>query len=454
MRYLTWMFSVLAVLAGASVAAMPATAAATAPAVAAMATSTPAPAPTTTVASPPLAESRCAPGGLVDAKFRDAALVALNRLVVRAPGRSAHGAVRSHHSVGYLDAQGHAWQQVSAYQVNLGLIGALRVAPQLLPVVADWLRWQARHIAPVGPHRGVVIDHWVRTDNFEESSCPAGVSLILCDAVDAFDSTAATTLLMADAYLRHGGDVALLRDPAMRQALEAAAATLGVLSVADGLSLAKPTHPIVYTMDVVEVVAGWRAWARLQRDAYAQPASGNNSVAAAARAEEGLRHHLWDEGSQAWRVNIGADAPQRSRWYPDTVAQAWPLLWGTDAGPTERAGKAWRAAIAPWQRKPHWADTNADPDGFFWPAVAVAARCTGDEAGARIWVARARARWLDPKSPFAWPFQVGDLLWLLWLADPPGPASTAPSPPLRSSNSDSAEFPVFALNPVPPGEVP
>ncbi len=381
--------------------------------------------------SPPLTGSACSTGSLVDPVFRDAALAALAGLVVLAPGRSADGAVRSHHSAGHVDAQGRAWHQISAYQVNLGLVGALRVAPQQqLPLTAGWLRWLARHIAPGGASRGVVLDHWVRADDFEESTCPPGLAKSQCGAVDAFDSTAATTLLLADAYLQRGGDVMLIRDPAMRQALEAAATTLQALTVADGLTIAKPNHPVVYTMDVVEVIAGWRAWGRVQRDAYAQPASAANSFAVADRAEAGLRNKLWHAPSSAWRVSLESAAPQRKHWYPDTVAQSWPLLWGVDGGQPERARDTWRAAIAPWQRSPaHWARSTADPEGFWWPAVAVAALCTGDEAGARTWVSRARGHWLDPKSPFAWPFQVGDLLWLLWLAEPRAAQQTSAALP-------------------------
>ena len=411
--------------------------------------------------APPLTGSPCAPAALVDAGFRDAALAALGRLAVQAPGRSAHGAVRSHHSAGHVDGQGRAWHQISAYQVNLGLVGALRVSPKALPLAANWLRWLAGHIAPGGASRGVVLDHWVRADDFAESTCPPGMATGQCGAVDAYDSTAATTLLLAEAYLARGGDVMLIRDPAMRQALEAAATTLNALGGPDGLTIAKPDHAVVYTMDIVEVVAGWRAWARLQRDAYAQPASAVNSGALADRAEASLHQRLWLASANAWAVSLGAGAPLPRHWYPDTVAQAWPLLWGVGGVAPERARATWRAAIAPWQRGPlsgvtpvntslatsptaspsvnpsvspavissvspttspaaaqHWARSTADPAGFWWPAVAVAAACTGDEHSARTWVARARARWLDPKTPFAWPFQVGDLLWLLWLADP------------------------------------
>ena len=368
---------------------------------------------------PALASSPCPPGRLVDAAFRDAALAVVDRLAVNAPGRPADGAVRTHESAGHVDPQGRAWHQVTAYQVNLGLTGALRVAPRLLPTVGRWLRWLARHIPATGANRGVVLDHWVRAGDLAESTCPPGLADIKCDDVDAFDSTAASTLLVADAYLRNGGDPALLREPALRMALESAAAAMSALEGPEGLTVAKPSHLVVYTMDMVEVVAGWRAWANLQREAYAQPQSAVNSLATSTRLEGLMRARLWDERANAWRVSMMAGSPQPGRWYADTVAQAWPLLWGVGA-PEAAARDTWRRAIAPWQRPGglHWANTTVDPDGFWWPSVAVAATCVGDEAHAKAWVARARQAWMQPRKPFAWPFQVGDLLWLAWMADP------------------------------------
>ena len=377
----------------------------------------------------PIAESGCETSQLVDAEFRDAALQAFNRLVVRAPGQRANGAIQSHHAAGHLDPQGRAWHQVTAYAANLAMLGVLRVSPQSLPVAADWLRWQALHMDVRGYLGGVVLDHWVRADGLEESLCPPGMVQRLCAQVDAFDSTAASTLLLADAYVRFGGDAAVLREPAVRLALESAALALVQLTGPSGLTLAKPDYPIVYTMDAVEVMAGWRAWARIQREVYAQPASATNSLAQAQRIEAAMRARLWDKSASAWRVSLDAGAPQFSRWYPDTMAQAWPLLWGQRSLPAERLKTTWRNAIAPWQGPSppdsgHWARRNADSDGFWWPAVAVASLCAGDSTAAKAWVARARQSWMNDTAPFAWPFQVSDLLWLLWLAEPAAPVAS------------------------------
>ncbi len=384
------------------------------------------------LAPPPIAESGCETAVLVDAEFRDAAITAFDRLVVRAPGQAAHGAIQSHHAAGHLDPQGRAWHQVTAYAANLAMLGVLRVSPQSLPVAADWLRWQARHMDVRGRLGGVVLDHWVLADGLEETVCPPGMAQRLCAQVDAYDSTAASTLLLADAYVRFGGDAALLREPMVRLALESAALALVQLTGPSGLTLAKPDYPVVYTMDTVEVMAGWRAWARIQRDVYAQPESATNSLGQAGRAEAAALARLWDKNASAWRVSLDAGTPQFNRWYPDTVAQAWPLLWGLRSLPPERLKTTWRHAIAHWQGKPpadssrHWAHHNADSEGFWWPAVAVASACTGDSTAAQTWIARARLSWMNGATPFAWPFQVSDLLWLLWMAEPTTSNATSP----------------------------
>ena len=383
---------------------------------------TPAPALPATASAPAVAS--CERGGLVDAGFRDAALALLARLVVHAPGQAAHGAIKANLAPGHISPNGERWHFISAYQVNLALSEALRVAPAQAPVAAAWLRWQARHTTPTGSGQAAVFDHWVRSTDLQVSTCPAGRAGADCPHVDAYDSTAASLLLMADAYLRATGEPALLREPPVRAALQASAATVHALTGPQGLTSAKPGYLVDYLMDAAEVAAGWRAWAHVQQTAYADAAGAAASLDAAARTETAMRTHLWHAPSQAWRVSLQAGAPDFAHWYADTVAQAWPLLWGTAGpGPSDAAG-AWRKASGRWTGRADWSQRNVDPDGFWWPAAAVAARCVGQEAPARAWVDRARSAWVKPAPPalpFAWPFQIGDLRWLFWLSDPISP---------------------------------
>lgn len=301
----------------------------------------------------PLTSAACPPGVLVDAAFRDAALQALGRLVVHAPGHSADGAIKVHHSPAHLDPQGGVWHYVSTYQVNLGLIGALRVAPGLAPTAAQWLRWQAAHTTSTGPSESVVFDHWVRASDLQESTCPPGKSPRSCPQVDAYDSTAAALLLMAQAYARAAPASPLLREPSLRRALEEAAAALARLTQSNGLPWAKPDHQVAYLMDAVEVSAGWRAWAQLQREVYGIPQAAKNSMAMAQRTDAAVQKHLWHAPSRTWLVSVDAGKSDFTHWYPDTVAQAWPLLWMDAAQPDGAAGVArahavWQQTIAPW----------------------------------------------------------------------------------------------------------
>ncbi|WP_310463036.1 hypothetical protein [Sphaerotilus sp.] len=382
-------------------------------------------------ASTPPMDSLCPPGTLVDAAFRDAAVLTMRQLVVRAPGQPSHGAVRRALAAAHIDSQKRPWHHIAAYEGNLGLIGALRVDPSLRTEAADWLRWQVRHLPLRGIDQGVLHDRWVLADGSQESMCPPDIDARHCNQIDATDSTIASLFVMAKAYLDNGGDVALLREPAVRLALERAAATLLRLQQANGLSWAKRSHPVAYLMDAVEVAAGWRALAHLQDKVWAQPQAAQTSRDRAQRAGSGVEQQLWDAGAGLWRVSQDAPSAQTSRWYPDTMAQAWPLLWSSASQPTSFSASrsAWPRAAAQWRTNDNaWQARNVDPAGFWWPAAAVAAHCVGDTAAAVDWVTRARAAWLKPSAPFAWPFQVSDLLWLLWLAEPGPPQAPLPTP--------------------------
>ena len=382
-------------------------------------------------ASTPPMDSLCPPGALVDAAFRDAAVLTMRQLVVRAPGQASHGAVRRALAPAHVDSQRRPWHHIAAYEGNLGLIGALRIDPTLRTEAADWLRWQVRNLPLRGVDQGVLHDRWVLADGSQQSSCPPDIDARHCQQIDATDSTIASLFLMAKAYLDNGGDAALLREPAVRLALERSAVTLARLQQPNGLSWAKRSHPVAYLMDAVEVAAGWRALAHVQDTVWAQPRAAQTSRARAQRTSSGVEQQLWDAGSGLWRVSLDSGPAQTRHWYPDTMAQAWPLLWSSPGQPASFSASraAWPRAAARWRTNDTaWQSRNVDPAGFWWPAAAVAAHCVGDTAAAVDWVARARAAWLRADAPFAWPFQVSDLLWLLWLAEPGPPQAPLPVP--------------------------
>lgn len=292
--------------------------------------------PPAAIAAPPI-DSACPAGNLVDPAFRDAAVLTMRRLVVRAPGRATHGAVRRSLGAAHVDRRGRTWHHVAAYEANLGFVGALRVDATMRREAADWLRWQAAQLPLVGPDRGVLHDRWVLADGSQQSPCPADIDARHCRQIDAVDSTLASFFLMAQAYLRHGGDAALLREPALRAAFDVAAATLATLQQTEGLSWAKADHPVAYLMDAVEVAAGWRALAQLQAEVWGDAAGAAVSRHQAQRTQDALQRSLWDGPAGLWRVSLNGPATRLARWYPDSMAQAWPLLCGPPGATRRRS---------------------------------------------------------------------------------------------------------------------
>ncbi|MEN9893205.1 MAG: hypothetical protein RLY78_3500 [Pseudomonadota bacterium] len=459
-------------------------------------------------AAAPLPGSPCPAQPLADAALAEAAVQVLRTLAVQAPGQPADGAWRVQNDAAHESGDAPPWQRISAYPANLALVGMLAAAPQAVrPLAADWLRWQARALAPGRtPWPGVLPDHWLQVDTGRLLRCappgaprPAAARGTRCEAVDAHDSAAASLLLAAQAWWRHTGDASLLREPLLRRALGDAAAALRRLDDGQGLSLAAPDYPVAYLMDAVEVAAGWAAWAQLQAEVWQSPAAAADGRRQARRVASAIQTRLWDAAAGRWRVHARAAAPDATRWYPDTVAQAWPLLWGLDqhlAPPAaeqlrQQARQAWQAAVGGWQaaapapapppgsvapaaddpvalRPARWALAPADGDGFWWPSVAVAAACTGDPVSAQIWLGRARAAWLTPAAApdpdahpatvmtrFPAPFEIGDLLWLAWLLPPPPPLAPSAAVPAALPPAASLAVPLApsARSPAAPAAV-
>ena len=150
--------------------------------------------------------------------------------------------------------------------------------------VSRWLDWCAQHQTPDGC--------WSDVEGRAAASRDTG-------RIDAWDSSAALFLLVAERHRLAGGACAPQAVGAARRALEC----LARLADADGLTWAKPDYRVKYLMDNVEVCAGLRAAARY--------------FAAQGDAERAAQAHR-----QAERVGAGL----RAFWRPDQNLFATALL--------------------------------------------------------------------------------------------------------------------------------
>lgn len=346
------------------------------------------------------------------------------------PGLPSFGAIRVAGEPGYRAPDGTLYYQVVPYDANLAVLGLLRShAPGGKEVAERWIGWYLAHIEPIGPNAGLIYDHWYLEDGAGETTAPPGIAPALRDHEDASDSAAATFLGVVWEYAQAGGGKTELSAPAARVRLETIAGVMLSLQQPDGLTWAKSSYHAAYTMDNSEVYFGFRAMAHIEAGVYDDPGAATRYETAAERVRAGLLNDLYDPATRVFdvaRFETGpASQAKLTTWYPDTVAQAWPILFGV----IDPHGAAARSALASvdntWsgRSQPDWSDKMIDPSGSTWPSIGYAAWLCGDSRRARSHAQFVLDRALPPTDgkAFAPPFSVSDAGWLLSLLSCLGP---------------------------------
>ena len=74
------------------------------------------------------------------------------------PAYPSLGAIRVHHSPGYIAPNGDAYYRVVPYSASLAVAGLLRApCPGRLSVAEQWIDWYLSHLEPSGTPPGVVV---------------------------------------------------------------------------------------------------------------------------------------------------------------------------------------------------------------------------------------------------------------------------------------------------------
>jgi hypothetical protein len=286
--------------------------------------------------------------------------------------------------------------------------GALTMAPgdaRIVPYFANFaamalLRWDAEPVLRYmewyisrlnGPDRfgldGTIYDHhW--QDGREAS---------LFD-YDSADSYAATFLYLVARYVFSTGDVGFVARnlPALTRV---ASVCLALQDPEDGLVWAKPDRRYKFLMDNAEVQLGLEAWAEALRTiglwSEAQP-----YAEAASRIRAAVEAELWDEdgGTYSWGKTPRGTRAVRRRWYPDTVCQLYPAVFGL----IDPHGERNQALLDRLEKLyPRWASMGHG-DQFPWTLVAYAFAIGGRPEGAAGFIEAARARYTGNGRPWTW----------------------------------------------------
>ena len=196
----------------------------------------------------------------------------------------------------------------------LGLVAAYRETgtPSYLKAARRCADWYAAHQNP----DGTVFDYtgtpgaWSPTGDY-----------------DSTDSYAATYLDLLLALSRASPDSSWLdnKRESIKKAVDAIKLTLQPI----GLTLAKPTYPVMYTMDNVETAQGLHAAADLARLLHLAPLA-EETEHLARRMETAVARDLWGPSTDSYLIGLQPDGHRAQGftvWYPDVMANLMAVAW-------------------------------------------------------------------------------------------------------------------------------
>ncbi len=334
------------------------------------------------------------------------------------PALTSYGAIKVHHTPGYVDTDSNLYFRVVPYFSHLAVIGLLESnAADKLLVAERWMTWYMNHLDMSGNPAGVVYDHWYLKDGTAETTGPAGIAPYYVNFDDSSDSYAALFLVVANTYYENGGSVAFLNTPGNKEKFEIIATViLALQDPSDGLTWAKANWPVKYLMNASEVYSGLLAMEALERNVFKDTILADFFAIVAAYAKKGIKGDLYNKSTSLYDTakfgNGEYEAPDLNNWYPGTTPLVWPHLFNVE-NPKNKKSRTQMLALNnafDGDPNPDWTSDIADPWGFLWPSIGYASLLTGDTARAETQMKFI----LNSKLPdFAFPFAINEAGWML-----------------------------------------
>lgn len=223
---------------------------------------------------------------------------------------------------------------------------------------------------------------------------------------DSADSYAATFLTLLRAYVDSTKD----RDFVLThlEKIEAVAAVIPRLQDADGLVWANTAHREKYLMDNAENYRGLEDWAAILTG-FGRDGEALSARAAAMRIAGGVETRLWNpaRGNYDWGIytlwlgsrRLGEISRHSSwrNWYPDTVAQLFPVIAGL-LQPSDTRAVALYENFNTWH--PGWVN-QAKRDPNPWSVLGYAAAVMGDRERALAFAKATSVVYLENDGPYS-----------------------------------------------------
>jgi hypothetical protein len=277
--------------------------------------------------------------------------------------------------------------------------------------VANYIQWYFNHVnrtTDVWGLTGTIYDYAV--SNGATGGCYGGT----CSA-DSTDAYASSFLSLAwrawstgDAGLRN-----LISNN--RPTLDLIAGVLSnpkSLDSSDGLTWAYPGYPYKFLSDNSEGYRGLMDYSSLVQAAFGDSTAADGWSSDAANMKQGLLT-FWNAATNTWAVDKASsgafDQPKMTSWYPDAVAQIYPVVFGVVASTDSRAVSAYASLNTAF---PNW-DTFQFNDSFPWVIVGYAATVMGDSARANQYRVSVENKFVHVNPQFPYPWYDGEDGWFM-----------------------------------------
>lgn len=314
-------------------------------------------------------------------------------------------------------------RRVVPYFAHLGILGVLDSNDaRRLTMTKNWITWYLSHIDQT---TGVPLDTWYSLDGAYSTTCPVPGDISQCAVVDAEDSSVALFFVILDAYVTASGDKAIITTNSVAIS-RLATKLVSLIDTKDGLSFAKKTYPVKYTLDNSEVYAGLLSLERLNVvSGYTLAKKGYfNTLAIRIKNTLVATNSIGMTSASSslfyWaKDGAGTKTPSSlAVWYPDSMAQYWPYLFGVVNGAV--ATSSYQQVVNSLYSRTGTAMLSGDcvrlrsvTGNSDEPSIVYALYLKKDMRGALLTPCMYTRNYSTTTKSFIWPFHVGQVGWLL-----------------------------------------
>ena len=286
--------------------------------------------------------------------------------------------------------------EIEPYFANLAAIGWLVDSTKYSQVEA-WMQWYINHLNP----DGTIYDYNV--SNGTETST---------GTYDSADSYAATFLSLAEALWSTGDSGAQTFIQNLGESnFTLIANVITGLQQSNGLVFAMSSYQVEYLMDNSEDYRGLSDFATLAMQAWNDTATTTAYQTYATNIQNGIQNTLFIPGSGLYYTSAGAAAPNLSTWYPDSVAQLWPIVNGVISPTSAQAQTLYKQFNNAWHGWPQLSFNSQD--SFPWCVVGYAGYLMNDTDNTEGYLDSIQTKYVNATPPFPYPFYDAEGGWFM-----------------------------------------